>query len=201
MVRRALRSTHEINALPELAKAIVKLRPEVAKRLEAADLTDVIEGFHPDKFNAVSLLASNLLYALPTRVLSQQALSQEENFVPILRDEGIAEELAELSSSLIEGLNTTFGDDGTDHPLFRRLNMEQELYKRLSAIVVKRRVVSDDELPPEDYALLLTVPFAFSAEQIGPAFSDNFKERVLHIRKKNASHMVCLLYTSPSPRD
>ena len=190
MVRRALRSTHEINALPELAKAIVKLRPEVAKRLEAADLTDVIEGFHPDKFNAVSLLASNLLYALPTRVLSQQALSQEENFVPILRDEGIAEELAELSSSLIEGLNTTFGDDGTDHPLFRRLNMEQELYKRLSAIVVKRRVVSDDELPPEDYALLLTVPFAFSAEQIGPAFSDNFKERVLHIRKKNASHMV-----------
>ena len=190
MVRRALRSTHESSALPELAKAIVELRPEVAKRLEAAGLTDVIEGFHPDKFNAVSLLASNLLYALPTRVLSQQALSQEENFVPMLRNEGIAEELAELSSSLIEGLNATFGDDGTDHPLFRRLNMEEELYKRLSAIVVMRRAVSDDELPPEDYALLLTVPFAFSAEQIGPAFSDNFKERVLHIRKKNASHMV-----------
>ena len=190
MVRRALRATHESSALPELAEAIVQLRPEVAKRLESAGLTDVIEGFHPDKFNAVSLLASNLLYALPTRVLSQQALSQEENFVPMLRNEGIAEELAELSSSLIEGLNATFGDDGTDHPLFRRLNMEEELYKRLSAIVVMRRAVSDDELPPEDYALLLTVPFAFSAEQIGPAFSDNFKERVLHIRKKNASHMV-----------
>jgi len=190
MVRRALRSTHESSALPELAEAIVQLRPEVAKRLEAAGLTDVIEEFHPDKFNAVSLLASNLLYALPTRVLSQQALSQQQNFVPMLRNEGIAEELAELSSSLIEGLNTTFGDDGTDHPLFRRLNMEEELYKRLSAIVIKRRAVSDEELPPAEYALLLTVPFAFSAEQIGPAFSDNFKERVLHIRKKNASHMV-----------
>ena len=166
MVRRALRATHESSALPELAEAIVQLRPEVAKRLESAGLTDVIEGFHPDKFNAVSLLASNLLYALPTRVLSQQALSQEENFVPMLRNEGIAEELAELSSSLIEGLNATFGDDGTDHPLFRRLNMEEELYKRLSAIVVMRRAVSDDELPPEDYALLLTVPFAFSAEQL-----------------------------------
>ena len=37
---------------------------------------------------------------------------------------------------------------------------------------------------------MLTVPFAFSAEQIGPAFTDTFKERVLQIRKKNASHMV-----------
>jgi len=190
MVRRSLRSTHEASALPELTDAIVKLRPEIAERLEQAGLSDVIEEFHPDKFNTVSLLASNLLYALPTRALTQQALSEKEKFVPILRAEGIAEELAELSSSLIEGLTTTFGDDGTDHPLFQRLNMSETLYKRLSDVVMQRRAVRDDELPPDDYALLLTVPFAFSAEQIGPAFSDSFKERVLHIRKKSASHMV-----------
>jgi CRP-like cAMP-binding protein len=41
--------------------------------------------------------------------------------------------------------------------------------------------------------LMLTVPFAFSAEQIGPAFSASFKERVLEIRKKNASQMVAEL--------
>jgi len=190
MVRRALRSTHEYSALPELADAIVQLRPEIEKRLEQAGLDDVIHRFHPDKFNTVSLLASNLLYALPARVLTQLSLSQDENFVPILHNEGIAEEVAELSSSLIEGLTATFGDDGTDHPLFRRLNMEEELYQRLGAIVIKRRTIGDDGLPPDDYALLLTVPFAFSAEQIGPAFSDTFKDRVLQIRKKSASHMV-----------
>ena len=190
MVRRALRSSHESTAVPELAAAIVQLRPEITKRLKKAGLTDVIEGFHPDKFNAVSLLASNLLYALPTRVLTQLSLSQEENFVPILRDEGIAEELAELSASLIEALSATFGDDATDHPLFQRLNMEEGLYQRLCDIVRQRRLVGDEGLPPDDYALLLTVPFAFSAEQIGPAFSDTFKDRVLQIRKKNAGHMV-----------
>ena len=190
MVRRTLRSTHEASAIPELADAIVQLRPEISNRLEQAGLLDVIEVFHPDKFNSVSLLASNLLYALPTRPLTQQTLSEIDNFVPILRKEGIAEELAEISSSLMEGLISTFGDDGTDHPLFQRLNMPVWLYKRLSAIVLKRRSLNDNELPLEDYALLLTVPFAFSAEQIGPAFSDSFKERVLDIRKKSANHMI-----------
>ena len=190
MVRRALRSTHDVDALPELADAIVKLRPEIAKRLKEAGLDDVIHTFHPDKFNPVSPLASNLLYALPTQTLTQLSLSQAENFVPVLRDEGIADEVAELSSALVEGLTATFGDDGTDHPLFRRLNMDEALYQRLGAIVTKRRAVGDAELPAKDYALMLTVPFAFSAEQIGPAFTDTFKERVLQIRKKNASHML-----------
>ena len=190
MVRRALRSTHEASSSPVLADAIVKVRPEIKKRLEEAGLLDVIEIYHPDKFNSVSLLASNLLYALPARPLTQQTLSEIKNFVPILRAEGIEDELAELSTSLVEGLITTFGDDGTDHPLFQRLNMPKELYKRLSSIAIKRRDISDDELPLADYALLLTVPFAFSAEQIGPAFTDSFKERVLTIRKKSADHMV-----------
>jgi len=53
-----------------------------------------------------------------------------------------------------------------------------------------RRELGDAELPSEDYALMLTVPFAFSAEQMGPAFSDALKQRVLEIRKANATEMV-----------
>lgn len=190
MVRRALRSRLEIGGQQELADAIVRLRPEIAKRLSEAGVDDIVHVFHPEKFNPVSPLGSNLLYALPTRMLTQETLSKEVNFVEILQDEGIADELAQLSATLIEGLTATFGDDGTDHPLFRRLNMDEELYQRLGAIVRKRREVSDAGLPPEDFALMLTVPFAFSAEQIGPAFSENFKERVLQIRMKNAAHLV-----------
>ena len=37
---------------------------------------------------------------------------------------------------------------------------------------------------------MMTVPFAFSAEQMGPAFSETFKQRVLEIRKENAAQMV-----------
>ena len=193
MVRRALRSHLNPNTQQELAAAIVKLRPEIAKRLTAAGVDDIIHIYHPDKFNPVSPMGSNLLYAMPTRMLTQESLSREVNFVKMLRGEKIVTEVAQISASLIEGLTATFGTDGTGHPLFRRMNMNEDLYYRLGAITAKRREVGDAGLPSEDFALMLTVPFAFSAEQIGPAFSEDFKERVLQIRKKNAAHMVTQL--------
>ena len=93
----------------------------------------------------------------------------------------------QMSATLIESLTATFGNDGTSHPLFRRLNLDEELYQRLGAIAVERRAVGDVGLPAEDYSLMLTVPFAFSAEQFGPAFDEIFKERLLVIRKKGAA--------------
>jgi ABC-type multidrug transport system fused ATPase/permease subunit len=193
MVRRGLRSRLDPETQQELTKAIVQLRPEIAKRLAKAGVDDIVHAFHPKKFNPVSPLGSNLLYAVPTRMLTQVALSEENNFVQILRDEGIAGYLAQMSANLIEGLTETFGTDGTDHPLFRRLNMDEDLYQRLGVIVAKRREVGDTGLSSEDFALMLTVPFAFSAEQIGPAFSEAFKERILQIRMKNAAGMVAKL--------
>ncbi|MFK7997388.1 MAG: ABC transporter transmembrane domain-containing protein [Granulosicoccus sp.] len=190
MVRRALRLRIEHDIHQKLTESIVKLRPEIARRLAEADLDDVVHYFHPDKYNPVSPLGSNLLYALPTRLLTQESLSRDNNFVRILREHGLADELMEMSASLIENLTATFGKDGTDHPLFRRLNMEEELYHRLGEILLKRRKTGDDMLPPEDYALMLTVPFAFSSEQMGPAFSESFKERVLKIRKSDSVQMV-----------
>lgn len=190
MVRRTLRSTLEPGSRKELTDAIVQLRPQIAKRIAKAGLDDVVYSFDPDKFNPVSPLGSNLLYAVPKRRLTQISLSEDENFVRIIRKQGIAGEITEMSVTLIESLTATFGDDGTDHPLFRRLNMEESLYQRLGAIIKERREVGDTGLSYDDSALLLTIPFAFSAEQIGPAFSDEFKERVLHIRKNSAAQMV-----------
>ncbi len=193
MVRRALRSHLNPNTQKEFADAIVKLRPEVAKRLAEAGMGDIVYAFDPNKFNPVSPLGSNLLYALPTEMLTQRTLAQDANFVRILEEEGIVGELAQMSVDLIEGLAATFGEDGTDHPLFLRLNMDDGLYDQLRTILAKWHKVSAAGLSKEEFALMLTVPFAFSAEQFGPAFSDDFKERVLEIRKASAQRLVSQL--------
>ncbi len=193
MVRRGLRSRLDPDTQQELVEAIVHLRPEIAKRLAAAGIDDIVHTFDPEKFNPVSPLGSNLLYAVPTRPLTQVSLSQEDNFVHILEEAGIADYLAHMSANLIQGLTDTFGTDGTDHPLFRRLNMDEDLYHQLRVIVAKRHLVGQSGLSHGDFALMLTVPFAFSAEQIGPVFTDSFKERILQIRMKNASDMVAKL--------
>ena len=118
------------------------------------------------------------------------SLSQEDNFLHILEEAGIADYLAHMSANLIQGLTDTFGTDGTDHPLFRRLNIDEDLYHQLRVIVAKRHLVGQSGLSGDDFALMLTVPFAFSAEQIGPVFSESFKERILQIRMKSAADMV-----------
>ncbi len=190
MVRRALRSRLVPGAQPEFEATIVSLRDEVADRLAQAGMGDIVYEYHPQKFNSASPLGSNLLYALPTRMLTQESLSKEPYFLRMLRNAGIEEEIALMSVSLIDGLTATFGNDGTDHPLFRRLGIDDTLYQRLGSISSKRREVGDAGLSSEEFALLITVPFAFSAEQMGPVFSEDFKQRILQIRMSSATQMV-----------
>ncbi|MEM5542724.1 ABC transporter transmembrane domain-containing protein [Sulfitobacter sp. AS92] len=193
MVRRALSSCVDPHTQWELTNAIVRLRPKIAKRLSEAGLNDAVDAFDPAKFSPVSPLGTNLLYALPTRRLPQETLAQEKKFIQILRDHGLVDELVQISAGVIEGLTATFGTEDMNHPLFRRLNLSDELYLRLGEIAAKRREVGDAGLPPEDFALMLTVPFAFSAEQIGPTFRDALRERILDIRRESAAQMVAEL--------
>ncbi len=190
MVRRALRTRMNAKTQPELAALIVKLRPEIAQRLKAAGLDDIVYRYDPKKFNPVAPLGGNLMYGLPVRMLKQTELAAEGSFVRVLKSEGLIEPLSEMSSSVVGNLIATFGSDGTGHPLFRRLNMSDELYQQLSDIQMKRLSVGNDGLEENELSLLMTVPFAFSAEQIGPAFDEDFKERVLDIRRRNADRIL-----------
>jgi putative ABC transport system ATP-binding protein len=190
MVRRAISTRMNPEAQPELAKLIVELCPEIAARLRAAGLDDVVHRYDPDKFNDVSPLGSNLMYALPVKFLTQTTLAASDAFLRVLREEGLVEPVTEMSASVVGNLIATFGSDGTDHPLFRRLNMDDELYQELSNIHMKRNSVGNEGLEESELSLLMTVPFAFSAEQIGPAFDEAFKDRILEIRKKSADRIL-----------
>lgn len=190
MVRRTLKSVIAPDTQPDLERKIVELRPEIATRLEEAGLMDVVHRFDPEKFNPVSPLGANLLFALPTRMLGQERLATQINFLHGLREEGIEETVLDIAASVIETLDATFGKDGTDHPLFRMLNLEEELYFSLSKINAKRRMGGSGSLPDDELGLLMTVPFAFSAEQIGPAFREEFKDTVLAVRKRSAAKLL-----------
>jgi len=193
MVRSVLNSRLKPESEQDLADAIVQIRPLVAQLIAEAGLDDIVFPFDPAKFNQVVPLGSNLFYAMPTQPQTQELLSRETKFFDILRAHGLIDELAQIAAQVIEELNATFGPDDTSHPLFRRFNMNDQLYNRLNQIVAMRRKVGNDALPPEDFALMLTVPFTLSAEQIGPAFPASLKERILEIRAGNAAQMVAEL--------
>ncbi len=190
MVRRTLRSVLCNEMHDELKAEIVRLRPVIVERLKEAGVCDVIYRYDADRFNPVTPLGSNLLYAMPVRPLQQRTLAKDSNFVRLLQSEGLAQEITDIAVNVIDGLNATFGMDGTDHPLFRMLNMDEELYVQLTKLAEKLREQGADALSEDEAGLLMTVPFAFSAEQIGPAFKEEFKERVLEIRRTRSDHLI-----------
>ncbi|WP_415919141.1 ABC transporter transmembrane domain-containing protein [Tateyamaria sp. SN6-1] len=189
MFRRMLESRIDIERYPSLATAIVELRPEVEKLLVENELDDLVHRFDPDEFNPAVPLGGNLLFAAPRMDISQQGLATQAGFLALLFEHGIAEQGIAISQTLIETLHQTFGSDGTSHPLFTALNIDEALYEQLVDIAQRRREKGDIALTDEEFALLLTVPFAFTAEQIGPAFPDSFKAEIVKIRQTNGANL------------
>ena len=167
----------------ELAQRVVALRGDVQEALQKEGLEDAVYRLDPDTFNPSIPLGGNLMFAGPRKNISQEGLASEKSFLAMIMEQGLGEQAIAISQTLVETLHQTFGMDGTGHPLFTDLGIEEAMYERLVDIAARRRDKGDAALDEDEFALLMTVPFAFTAEQIGPAFPESFKEEILHIRK------------------
>ncbi len=189
LFERMLNSRMDPERHPELARQVVALRERVQARLKEAKLDRVVHRFHPEEFNPAVPLGGNLMFAAPLRDISQEGLVAEGAFLSLIMEQGLAEQAIAISQTLVETLHQTFGKDGTDHPLFRSLGIEESLYEQLVDIAARRRERGDGALSQYEFSLLLTVPFAFTAEQIGTAFPESFKEEILRIRRTNGPEL------------
>jgi putative ABC transport system ATP-binding protein len=189
MFRRMLGARMDPEQHPQLAERLVALRDTVHERLQERGLDGLVNRFDPDEFNPSIPLGGNLMFASPKRDISQQGLAAERDFLALVTELGLAEQGIAISQTLIETLHQTFGMDGTKHPLFTALGIDEELYEKLVDIASRRKEKGDQAISQEEFALLLTVPFAFTAEQIGPGFPESFKQEILEIRRTKSSEM------------
>ncbi|MBB95138.1 MAG: ABC transporter ATP-binding protein, partial [Rhodobacteraceae bacterium] len=186
IIRRALQLRISPDQHPELTRAVVSLRDEVHKRIVEKGLDDVVFRFDPDVFNPAVPLGGNLLFAAPRQPMPSEGLTQARLFRDLLHREGLTLEALNIGQSVIDTLHQTFGHDGIDHPLFRRVGLDPELYRQLVDIVGRRRSGGDDALTDDDKLLMMTVPYSLTAEQIGPGFTDRVKEKIIKVRKAHS---------------
>ncbi len=184
--RRTLRSQLDPNIHPGLAEEIVALRSEIHERLVARGLDSCVYRFDPDAFNPTIPLGGNLLFASPRRKFGQEDVLKN---IWLMFELGLAEGGLEISQEVMDILGKTFGRDGIDHPLFRRLGIEDEIYHRLSNIARKRQEGGDTALTVYEKSMLLTVPFRLTAEQIGPSFPDRYKAEIVEARKAQSEEL------------
>ncbi len=185
LYKRGLDRKFEEKHHPELAKRLVEIRPRVAERIADAGLESLFHRFDWERYNPAVPVACNLLFSTPRRVITQQELADQGEFLLLLRRLKLDKEMLNLSQDVVDMLHQTFGLDGAGHPLFRKLGIDPDVYEKTVEIAHKSRT-AHGPLRNKELALLLTVPFRVSAQQIGPAFSDQIKDRILGLRQSEA---------------
>ncbi|MEX0316507.1 MAG: ABC transporter transmembrane domain-containing protein [Ruegeria sp.] len=186
---------------PELAAKLVELRPAVQQAVREAGLEQQAYIFDADDYNPALPVAENLLFATPCVPVTQELLAEQTVFLGQLRELGLDETLVSLTQDVIDMLRQIFGLDGTGHPLFRKLGLEVKTYEAAVDLVEKTRSDGAAALNDTELANLLAVPFRISADQIGPAFSDELKTRILELRHSHSAKLLESLHDVFVPLD
>lgn len=168
---------------PELAEQLVSLRETAAQELKAAGLLQYACLFDEDAYNPMLPVGDNLMFATPQVPITATLLADHPDFMKLLAEFEIDEDLLKLGADVVEILRQTFGLDGTDHPLFRKLGLDVATYETATDLVEKMR--RGKTLDPKEQANLIFVPFVISEEQIGSAFPKGMKTRVLAMRQEH----------------
>ncbi|APG45567.1 ABC transporter transmembrane domain-containing protein [Phaeobacter porticola] len=184
LFRRTLHTRFQIGPHLGLVQQIVSLRPKIAERLQQAGLADVVNRFDPDVFNPAVPLGGNILFAAPTRAIApEELIAADGPIVSALRNNGLQDDVIAFGLSVMETLQQTFGRVDTNHPLFKRLGLDEALYQRIAEVADRQATLGVAGLREDERVLLASVPFLISEEQIGTPFPERFKRRILDIRR------------------
>ncbi|MEC9310137.1 MAG: cyclic nucleotide-binding domain-containing protein, partial [Pseudomonadota bacterium] len=190
LFRRGMDQKFDSNAHPRLTASLIELRPKVQAAIEKAGLEAQAHFFAPDRYNPALPVAENLLYATLREPITEVVLKRHVNFLDRLRELKLDTDLVTLTQDVVDMLRQIFGIDGTGHPLFRKLGLEPSAYEAALALVDKTRSKGVDALDRDELAQMLIVPFSISAEQIGPAFSQEMQDRILQFRRSHADELM-----------
>lgn len=193
LFRRGVELEFQAKDHPQLAEALIQLRPRVREAIRDAGLVDFVYFNAPDRYNPALPVAENILYASPRGDVSFEELRKQTEFLDTIRRIGLEQDLLNLAQDVLDMLRQIFGIDGTDHPLFQKIGLDQRDFEAALNILEKLRTQGAETLSKDDLAQMLIVSFSVSAESIGPAFTDALEERILSLRSSHGFELLSTL--------
>ena len=127
-------------------------------------------------------------------------LAERPEFLELFESLSLTQDLLDLALSIMEGLRQIFGSGGTDHPLFQKTGLKPEVYETVLRAMDDRK--AGRPMQEHAQALILSVPASITAEQVGPAFRDRVKDRILHLREIHSTTLrtqMAELYSEIAP--
>lgn len=183
LFRRGIDLRFDASTHPDLAKALVDLRPNIIKNIATEGLEGHVWPIDRAAYNPAFPIIDNLLFATPVASISVQIISEQTGFLHLLAKLKLEDNLIDLSVEIVDLIRNIFGHDGADHPLFRRLGLDPKDYEAALVFVEKQR--NRNALTDVQKAQLLILPFSISSEVMGMSFAPAIIGRVLEIRQSH----------------
>lgn len=190
LYRRALDQQISETTSADLTDGLLAARARVWESVVEAGLDKYVHRFDPELYNPALPVTSNLLFATLRRSLSQPELAAQTELFEMMRSSGLEPQLLGLARDVTGMLHRIFGTDGTEHPLFRKLGLDPDLFNQSVALVLGGAKRSDAALSVAEKTLLMTIPAQISMEQVGPAFTSDIQDRILGLRKANGAQVT-----------
>ena len=201
LFQRGLDQEFDPEAHADLADRLIALRPRIRDALVEAGLRDQVFRFKPDIFNDTLPVFENLLFATPRAPITADLMESRTEFFTLLAELNLVADLVQLSRDVLEMLRGTFGRDGVDHPLFRRLGLDAGSYEAALELMDRTRGDELEKLTPRDLAQLGIVAFRIKAMDIGAAFPTEVKARIVDLRNTHGAALRAVLEDVVSPLD
>ncbi|MBC6416223.1 MAG: ABC transporter ATP-binding protein [Rhodospirillales bacterium] len=154
---------------PQLAADLLKARRRLSEKLEAEDLSDLVDRFDPDAYNCSSTLAENLLFGTANNPnLRGEALAQNRQVLQILAETGdggksLEEDLQEMGLSIARTTVELFADLPSGHPFFDQFSfIEADDLPEFEDLVAKADRSGLAGLAADEIARLTQLTFSYS---------------------------------------
>ncbi|MDQ4060557.1 MAG: ABC transporter ATP-binding protein/permease, partial [Pseudomonadota bacterium] len=156
-----LRSTIDPAVDPKLAARIVEARQTLRQRLPELNLAQLVEPFHPERYNRQATVAENLLFGTARSPdFADGSLAANPYMQQVLARTGLDAALFDMGRRIASTAIELFADLPPDHPFFEQLSfMSAEQIPDYRTALARVEGRSYAEASPADRAMFMRLPF------------------------------------------
>jgi putative ABC transport system ATP-binding protein len=158
----ALRSQVDVTAHHALTDRIVEIRQAMRRRLQDADLEEIVAPFEAHAYNLQATVGENLLFGTMRQGMTGQALAAHRYFRKVMGESGVSAQLYAMGLAIAENAVELFRDLPPDHPFFRQLTfMSADDIPAYEALLQKLQNTPFEEASPADRTSIIRLSFSY----------------------------------------
>ncbi len=188
---------------PQRAARVLDARAEFLKLLADPEIAALVETFDAERYNENATVGENLLFGSPVGdAFDMDRLAEHPYVLRVLEMTGLTADMLEAGRQVATTMVELFADLPPGHEFFERFSfISHEDLPEYQALLARIGRDGTAELPDEERAMLLSLPFKLVPARHRLGVIDDLKERLLEARRVFAANLPAELAGAVEPFD